>query len=279
MPELPEVETLTNAVKKIALGRRIIQSKFYRKDLRSEIPVDELNDILLNRKIIEIRRRSKFMMMRTDKGWVLIHLGMSGHMDHHSSKSPQLPHTHVVFTLEPRHKGSDLEYLHYVDPRRFGWMTCTRSLDPEAHELLRHLGPEPLETKDLGDYLWRESRGKTTSVKSFIMNAKVVVGVGNIYANEALFRAGIRPGKAAGRISRESMKKLAVAIAETLRAAISQGGTTLRDFRSSDGSPGYFAVDLQVYGRGGETCLSCSDTIKSIRQSNRASYYCPTCQR
>ena len=184
--------------------------------------------------------------------------------------SPPLFHDHVDIVLD------DGNCLRYNDPRRFGSMHLLTSDD---HPLLNHLGPEPLSSDFDGAWLYDRARGRRAPVKQFLMDGQVVVGVGNIYANEALFMAGIHPARAAGRISLQRFVRLADAVKVLLSAAIEQGGTTLRDFVGSDGQPGYFAQQLNVYGRAGLACRQCTRTLRELRQSNRSSVYCPGCQR
>lgn len=217
------------------------------------------------------------MLWDTEAGIGVIHLGMTGNVFYRESPEPSLKHTHAVFTLVDQ-KGSDAGYLHYVDPRRFGWISCCTHEEYPDHAFFNKLGPEPLEEEKLLEHLWQKSRKKTVAIKTFLMNAHIVVGVGNIYANEALFRAGVRPSRPAGRVSRKEMDLICESIKATLQEAITAGGTSFRDFKNADGEPGYFAISLNLYGRGGEPCRVCKSEIKTSRLGNRATYYCPNCQ-
>lgn len=271
MPELPEVETTLRGVRPYLEGRRIADLRVRDGRLRYPVPPD-LAAILTGQGIHGLRRRGKYLLLDLDRGTLLIHLGMSGSLRVLPESSPPGPHDHIDLVL------ADGPCLRLRDPRRFGaflWLTgCA-----EAHPLLAHLGPEPLEDGFDGDYLHRLSRGRRSAVKAFIMDAGVVVGVGNIYANEALFLAGIHPSRACGRIGLERYRTLAGRIRAVLAAAIAQGGTSLRDFVQEDGSPGYFAQSLKVYGRTGEPCPTCAAPIRQRRIGQRASFYCPRCQR
>jgi formamidopyrimidine-DNA glycosylase len=201
-----------------------------------------------------------------------MHLGMSGSLRVLPCNTPAQKHDHLDLVL---HNG---QCLRFRDPRRFGTVLWTRE-DPLHHKLLKQLGPEPLSGQLSGEYLWQRSRGRKLTIKQFIMDSKIVVGVGNIYANEALFLAGIHPRRQAGRISRERYALLAKAIKQVLRAAIKQGGTTLRDFTASNGEPGYFRLKLRVYERAGQPCTHCGNPIKHTVIGQRSSYYCSQCQK
>lgn len=277
MPELPEVECLSRAIRPLLKGHKISQVNFLRSDLRGPIPISQFKELIVGERIISVSRRSKYMLWETRKGWGIIHLGMSGNVLFMQEAEPKLAHTHAVFSIGEAHKITG--YLHYVDPRRFGWITCCKKEDIHSHKFFMDLGPEPLDKDDLDEYLWQKSRKKTVSIKSLLMNAQVVVGVGNIYANESLFKAGVRPTRQSQKVTRLEMVKIARSIKETLCHAIEQGGTSFRDFKNADGKAGYFALSLNVYGRSKEACHVCGALIKSIRQNGRASYYCPTCQR
>ena len=241
------------------------------RDSRLRWPV-VVPDGLSGLRLIRLDRRAKYLIFRFSRVTVLIHLGMSGRLCVVSANMPAGKHDHVDFHFE------DDQVLRLSDPRRFG--SIHFSTDPvESHWLLKNLGPEPLGADFSGDYLHRVSRHRRQAVKTFIMSAQIVVGVGNIYANEALFRAGIRPGNAAGRISKARYVELESAIRSTLEEAIAMGGTTLRDYVGSDGKPGYFIQELFVYGRDGKRCLQCETLLKGIRLGQRATVYCPSCQR
>lgn len=276
MPELPEVECLTRAVRRVLKGGRMIEAEFFRADLRDPIPVADFRKLLVGERVDDVFRRSKYMLFQTRKGYGVFHLGMTGNMILHDDKAPKVPHTHAVFRIEK--KDGKAGFLHFVDPRRFGRIACIRGETYEDHALFADLGPEPLQARDLAGHLYEASRGKKQPIKSFLMDGRVVVGVGNIYASESLFRAGIHPKRKAGSVSHERFAVLAQSIKETLKASITAGGTTFRDFKNSDGNPGYFAVKLAVYDREAKPCLHCGALIKHLRQSGRATFFCPVCQ-
>ncbi len=270
MPELPEVETTLRGVRPRLEGRRIAGLDVRDPRLRYPVPPD-LGLALAGQRITGLRRRGKYLLLDLDHGTLLIHLGMSGSLRVLPASIQPGPHDHIDLILA---EGSCLRLR---DPRRFGaflWLTGPS----EAHPLLAHLGPEPLEDGFDGDYLFQVSRRRRVAVKAFIMDSGVVVGVGNIYANEALFLAGIHPNRACGRIGLDRYRSLAGRIRSVLAAAIDQGGTSLRDFVQEDGSPGYFAQSLQVYGRVGEPCPACAAPIRRQRIGQRSSFYCPRCQ-
>lgn len=270
MPELPEVETTRRGIAPHCEGQTIQRVTVRNGKLRWPVP-DDLAARLEGQVIRSIDRRAKYLFLNLDQGTVIIHLGMSGSLRIITDNSPLLAHDHIELALESGIR------VRFNDPRRFGcWLWSESAAD---HPLIHALGPEPLSPDFSGPRLYRLSRGRNTPVKSFIMDNHVVVGVGNIYANEALFKAGIHPRRKAGRISLDRYHRLAEAIVETLSAAILMGGTTLRDFVNSDGQPGYFAQSLLVYGRAGEPCRACDAVLKEIRMNNRSTVYCPRCQR
>jgi len=271
MPELPEVVVTLRGVSPHILGKRVASVVVREPRLRWPVPSD-LADTLAGQPLLESRQRGKYMLFRFPGGHLMIHLGMSGNLRIVGEGAPLGKHDHVDMVF------ADGTVLRYTDPRRFGtiqWLT----MPPQQHPLLAHLGPEPFEEAFCGDYLHRLSRGRKVPVKQFLMDSKVVVGVGNIYANEALFLSGIRPTIAAGRLSRARYGVLAEEVRKVLAGAIEQGGTTLRDFVGGDGKPGYFKQRLFVYGRGGESCLQCGAALREIRQGQRATVYCRLCQR
>jgi formamidopyrimidine-DNA glycosylase len=270
MPELPEVETVRRGISAHAMGRVIQRVVVRNGSLRWPVPAD-IDARVRGRAIGAITRRGKYLLLDTGPGTILIHLGMSGRLHVLTSAAALRVHDHVDIDLE----GGITLRLH--DPRRFGAVLYWDHTDPEP-KLLAHLGPEPLSEAFNGDYLYQRSRGKRTSIKAFIMDADVVVGAGNIYAQEALFAAGIRPRRAAGRLSRGDCMRLVECIRRVLEAAITAGGTTLRDFTGADGAPGYFQQDLYVYGREGLPCRVCGSGILNVRIGGRASHYCPVCQ-
>ncbi len=238
--------------------------------LRWPVP-DQLALALTGQAIQAVERRAKYLLFRTAKGTLLVHLGMSGSLRVVAPDVPPGRHDHIDILLE----GGIC--LRYHDPRRFG---CFLWLVPGvSHPLLLYLGPEPLSAEFDGQLLYRRSRGRKGPIKNLIMDGKVVVGVGNIYANEALFLSGIRPARAAGRVSLARYQRLADVIKQVLTSAIDQGGTTLRDFVGGDGRPGYFAQQLLVYGRAGQECKHCGTALRELRLGQRSSVYCVTCQR
>ncbi|MBK8163837.1 MAG: bifunctional DNA-formamidopyrimidine glycosylase/DNA-(apurinic or apyrimidinic site) lyase [Gammaproteobacteria bacterium] len=270
MPELPEVETTRRGIEHHLRGRRVLELRVRNRRLRRPLP-RRLERALPGQVIREVARRGKYLLLRTDAGSVLIHLGMSGSLRIVAPELPAQKHDHVDILC------SGGVCLRFRDPRRFGLMLWVEG-DPGTHELLRGIGPEPLGGEFGGAYLHAAARGRRTAVKLFIMDAGIVAGVGNIYANEALFRAGIHPLRAAGRISAPRYHALAAAIRAVLEEAIAQGGTTLRDYYHGTGEPGYFRIRLAVYGRAAEPCVHCGQPVRCIRQGQRASYYCARCQ-
>lgn len=270
MPELPEVETTRRGLEPLLVGRTIGRLAVREPRLRWPVPA-ELDGLLHGQPIVSLRRRAKYLLFDTPAGTLIAHLGMSGSMRYLAEPAPAAVHDHVDLELA----GGGM--LRYNDPRRFGSLHF--STDPETHPLLGELGPEPLGEAFDGDYLWRAARGRRVAIKPFLMNSRIVAGVGNIYANEALYRACIHPYRAAGRIARRRMSDLAAALRCVLEEAIGQGGTTLRDFVGSDGRPGYFRIALKAYERDGEPCGRCTTPIRHRPQSQRATYYCPRCQR
>jgi formamidopyrimidine-DNA glycosylase len=270
MPELPEVETTRRGVAPHCQGEVVRQLIVRDGRLRWPVP-EELPARLSGQAIDAVDRRGKYLLFRTGVGTLLVHLGMSGSLRVVDSAQAPGKHDHIDICL-----GSG-RILRFHDPRRFG---CFLWLEPgERHPLLAHLGPEPLSAAFDGGLLYRRSRGRSGPVKSFIMDGKVVVGVGNIYANEALFLSGIHPGRAAGRVSHARYQVLAENIKQVLTSAIKQGGTTLRDFVGGNGQPGYFAQQLYVYGRSGQACKHCGTPLREIRLSQRSTVFCVTCQR
>lgn len=271
MPELPEVETTRRGLEPCMAGRRIRALEVRDPRLRWPVPAG-LPALVGGRRIRGLTRRAKYLLLETDGPALLLHLGMSGSLRRCAPGTPLRPHDHLIFHLDD---GFEVR-LH--DPRRFG--CCLPVPEPPAvHPLLAALGPEPLGDDFHGAGLFGLSRGRRAPVKAFIMDQQVVVGVGNIYASEALFLAGIRPGRAAGRVNRREYSDLASRIRSVLTEAITQGGTTLRDFVREDGTHGYFRQQLRVYGRAGQPCLDCATPIRNRRIGNRASAYCPRCQR
>jgi formamidopyrimidine-DNA glycosylase len=271
MPELPEVETTCRGIEPVLVNQRITRVTVRDSRLRWPVP-DNFAELLAGRHIKGVTRRAKYLLITLEHGTVLWHLGMSGSLRVIPRGTPAQTHDHIDVEL------ASGRLLRFNDPRRFGCALWVDG-DPNEHALLAHLGPEPLSDGFAADYLYNESRGRRVAIKQFIMNADVVVGVGNIYASEALFRAGIRPHRAAGRLKQEECVRLTKAIKQVLSAAIKVGGTTLRDYVNANGAPGYFRQKLFVYERAGEACRQCATPIVQITQGNRSTYYCPLCQR
>ncbi|MFT4199053.1 MAG: bifunctional DNA-formamidopyrimidine glycosylase/DNA-(apurinic or apyrimidinic site) lyase [Pseudoxanthomonas sp.] len=271
MPELPEVETTRRGLAPHLEGRRVARIVLRRPDLRWPIPPEVARE-LPGRRIAAVRRRAKYLLLDTDAGdSALLHLGMSGSLRVLAGDTPPRAHDHVDIGLD------DGRILRFNDPRRFGCLLWQPA--GSVHELLRGLGPEPLAEEFDGDWLFALSRGRSAPVKTFLMDQATVVGVGNIYAAESLFRAGISPLRAAGRVSRERYAALAEAVKAILAHAIARGGTTLRDFISPDGAPGYFEQELSAYGRGGQPCPRCGRPLKQASIGQRTTVWCGHCQR
>lgn len=271
MPELPEVETTRRGLLPHVVGRRIGQVVVRNGSLRWPVPKD-LRRRLEGEKVGDIRRRGKYLLFDMPAGHLLVHLGMSGKLSIvPSGLAPKL-HDHVDVGLE----GNGT--MRFTDPRRFGAVLWLAS-PAESHTLLKGLGIEPLSPQFTGEALRALAKGRRVAVKQFLMNGRIVVGVGNIYASEALHQAQVLPTRGAGSISAARWKRVASAVRMTLEKAIAAGGTTLRDFASADGRPGYFQHDFAVYGRQGKPCKRCKSKIRVIRQGQRSTFYCPGCQR
>lgn len=272
MPELPEVETTRRGLAPLVQGREIEAVWIRQRQLRW--PLARKLDAIQGWTIRRMERRAKWLLWRFDQGSLLWHLGMSGSFRAWPQPPAQAgPHDHIDIAIRAGH------LIRYTDPRRFGAVLWQPGADPLVHPRLARLGPEPLEDGFDGNWLWRVSRGRRASVKQFIMDAHVVVGVGNIYAAEALFVAGIHPKRAAGAISQRRYNRLADAIRDTLIRAIEVGGTSLRDFTVGDGTPGYFGQKLQVYGKAGQPCPKCHRPLKTATIGQRATVWCGHCQR
>lgn len=271
MPELPEVETTRRGIAPLLRGRRVESVDVREARLRWPVPPALARD-LPGQPLRAVSRRAKFLLFESPVGHLILHLGMSGSLRVVSREVAPGKHDHLDVVLD------DGRCLRLRDPRRFGAALWTTD-DPLEHPLLRNLGPEPLEDAFSADLLHRLSRRRSVAVKSFLMNSRVVAGVGNIYASEALFLAGIHPGRAAGRISLERYERLVAAVRRVLDDAIAAGGTTLRDFVGSDGNPGYFSQRLRVYARENEACEQCGTDIRSRFIGQRSTFYCPRCQR
>jgi len=270
MPELPEVETSRCGIEPHIINNKINGVVIRQKKIRWPIPVS-LKKNLPAHTTTSIKRPGKYPLPKTSKGTLIIHLGMSGSLHIVSNKiSAEKPdHFEIAF--------SNGKLLRLRDPRRFGAVLWTRQ-DIEKHKLIENLGPEPLTDEFTADYIHQASRKRKVAIKTFIMNSHIVVGVGNIYANEALFMASIHPGRMSSRVSLASYKRLVETIKDILQQAIEQGGTTLRDFSREDGKPGYFQQKLNIYGKAGQPCTNCKQPIKQIRQQQRSTYYCSHCQ-
>lgn len=270
MPELPEVETTCRGIRPHLEGRQITAVTVRERRLRW--PVPEEIAALAGREVVAVERRAKYLLLRLGQGNVIVHLGMSGSLRLCGPEVPWRVHDHLGLQLD-----SGLQ-LRYHDPRRFGCWLYTEG-EPTGHPLLCDLGPEPLADAFTADQLARHCRGRSASIKQVIMDGRVVVGVGNIYACESLFAAGIDPRRPAGRISRARLARLVTEIKVVLERSIEQGGTTLRDFVREDGEPGYFRQQLAVYDRAGEPCRNCGRPIRRIVLGQRATFFCAHCQR
>jgi formamidopyrimidine-DNA glycosylase len=271
MPELPEVETTRRGIAPLISGKAIAELVLRTEKLRW--PLDRsLCRSLPGQTILSVERRAKYLLLRTGPGTLILHLGMSGSLRIVPAETTENKHDHVDLIL------TDGSCLRFTDPRKFGALLWTAA-DPLLHPLLVHLGPEPLAAEFTGEYLYQSSRKRKIAVKPFVMDQKLVVGVGNIYASEALFGAGIDPCLPAGKVSRARYQRLAGEIKQVLQQAIAAGGTTISDFKQSDGKPGYFKQELRVYGRAGDSCTLCGQPVKSIRLGQRSTFFCSTCQR
>ena len=275
MPELPEVETTRRGLAPHLEGARVERVLLRRPDLRWPIPA-EVAERLPGQRIDAVRRRAKYLLLDTAAGSAVLHLGMSGSLRVLPQDLPPGRHDHVDIALAPA-AGGDRRVLRLTDPRRFGALLWQPP--GETHPLLAHLGPEPLGADFGGDHLFRLSRGRRAPVKAFLMDQQVVVGVGNIYVAEALFASGVSPLRPAGKVSRERYARIAGEIRRVLAQAITRGGTTLRDFISPDGAPGYFEQELSAYGRGGQPCRRCGRPLRQASIAQRATVWCGSCQR
>lgn len=271
MPELPEVETSRRGIEPHILGQRVSEVIIRQKKLRWPVPAS-IKKQLPSQIIRQVERRGKYLLLLTDNGTLIIHLGMSGSLRILPANTAAEKHDHFDIAFE------NGKLLRLRDPRRFGAVLWT-SKDPLHHKLLSQLGPEPLSDNFNTDYLYSISRNRKVAIKTLIMNSHIVVGVGNIYASESLFLAGINPRRSAHRISKQRYGKLVCAIKTILSRAIQQGGTTLRDFTQQDGKPGYFQQTLSVYGRTDQPCPICASPVKQFTQAQRSTYYCPHCQK
>jgi len=269
MPELPEVETTRRGLEPLITDKKIVSIHIYKKKLRWEIP-SHLKSTLNNQTVKAISRRAKYLLVQFEHGQLVMHLGMSGSIRVVPSSEPLKKHEHFEIKLD------NSTSLRFHDPRRFGSVLWQKP--NETISLLKNLGPEPLSYEFDNNSLFKSSIGKSKNIKTFIMDSNVVAGVGNIYASESLFLAGISPKRKAGKTSKNRFIILTESIRSVLSDAINNGGTTLNDFSNVDGNPGYFSQVLSVYGRDNMPCIRCSGKIKKIIQNQRATYYCPKCQ-
>jgi formamidopyrimidine-DNA glycosylase len=272
MPELPEVETIRRGLVPLLTGRRVLRVTVRERRLRETIAVRGLAR-LRGATVTGVRRRSKYLLMDTDAGLtLLIHLGMTGQLWVSEAIRPRRPHEHVVVALD------DGRELRFADARRFGLLRVLQSDRAHREPRLKGLGPEPLDLGLTGEALFRATRGRKKPVKNFLMDSRAIAGVGNIYACEALYRSGVNPKRAVGRIGRDGWDQLLANLREVLNEAITAGGTTLRDFLNAEGDAGYFAISLRVYDQAGKPCRHCGDRIRRIVQAGRSTFYCPRCQ-
>lgn len=271
MPELPEVETTRRGLLDALTGRRIESMRVYDRRLRWPIE-SAMEDRVAGAQVLRLERRAKYLLVITDRGTLIVHLGMSGSLRVAPDSLPLRLHDHVEWLLE------DGRAVRFNDPRRFGSIHWVE-VDPLTHPLLAELGPEPLSDDFDGNTLYRKSRDRKSTIKVFLMNAAHVVGVGNIYASESLFHAGIRPTRPAGKVTRAECDRLAGEVKRVLSDAIEVGGTTLRDYVDPDGNPGYFRQRLFVYERAGKACRRCTGPITQRVIGQRSTYWCPICQR
>ena len=269
MPELPEVETSRRGIEPHLVGATILHAVVRNGRLRW--PVSEEIYRLSDQPVLSVQRRAKYLLLELPEGWIIIHLGMSGSLRILPEELPPEKHDHVDMVM------SNGKVRCYTDPRRFGAWLWAKEL--EGHNVLAHLGPEPLSDDFNGEYLHQKCAKKKTAIKPWLMDNKLVVGVGNIYASESLFAAGIHPDRQASSLSLAECELLARVIKAVLLRSIEQGGTTLKDFLQSDGKPGYFAQELQVYGRKGEPCRVCGTPIVATKHAQRATFYCRQCQK
>ena len=271
MPELPEVETTRRGIEPHVVGRRIHRLVVH--DRRLRWPVDaKLAELVGGSAIRRAGRRAKYLLLETDAGTLILHLGMSGSLRVLPVATPRIAHDHVDIELDSG------VTLRFNDPRRFGSLLFTAG-DPALHPLLEALAPEPLESGFDAAYLFENTRRRKVAIKQLIMNARIVVGVGNIYASEALFRARIRPRRQARSLKHDEVVRLTRAVRTVLRMAIRVGGTTLRDYVNAEGNPGYFRQKLYVYERNGQPCRVCETPVKQFTQGQRSTYYCASCQK
>lgn len=271
MPELPEVETTRRGIESSVVGHVIEQIVVREPRLRWRVPRN-LPQLAAGQRVERLSRRAKYLVFELERGSMILHLGMSGSLRVMPASTVPIAHDHVDIVMDSG------VCLRFNDPRRFGSLLWTDA-DPLTHALLKSLAPEPLSAQFDGEYLARAAKGRRVAIKQLIMNSQVVVGVGNIYASEALFRAGIRPRRYAGRLTRAEFDALVQSIKEVLQDAIREGGTTLRDYINPEGMPGYFRQKLFVYERTADPCRVCRTPIRHLVQGQRSTYFCPQCQK
>ncbi|MBK7973867.1 MAG: bifunctional DNA-formamidopyrimidine glycosylase/DNA-(apurinic or apyrimidinic site) lyase [Deltaproteobacteria bacterium] len=278
MPELPEVETVRRSLEAAVHGARLARIEVRDRGFRHPVPASELAELAGGR-IAALRRRGKVLLIDVEHATleprtVIVHLGMSGRMLFGAPGDPWATHEHVRFE-------SDERIVRFVDPRRFGSVELTLTRDVERHDRVSYLGPEPLGAEFDGDYLHRITRKRRVAIRNFLLDGHNVAGVGNIYANESCFQAGVRPGRAAGRLSRDESERLAASVKRVLAQAIADGGSTLRDggYTDSAGNAGWFQTRMSVYDRNGQPCRRCEAPIRHRVLGQRSAFFCPTCQR
>ncbi len=270
MPELPEVETTMRGISPHIEQQTIAKVVVRQYRLRWPI-LSNMQQVLQGKTIVDVERRAKYLLLKTQGGTLILHLGMSGHLRILINDHPPNKHDHVDIVFDNK------KILRYTDPRRFGAFLWSEG-NPYHHALLKDLGPEPLTQKFTGQYLWMRAQGRTVPIKSLLMDNKIVTGIGNIYATEALFVAGIYPAAPAKSLSVERLDSLVKSIKKILQCAIQRGGTTVKDFINSDGKPGYFANQLKAYGRAGLSCVICHNRLLSMQIGQRRTVYCKFCQ-
>jgi formamidopyrimidine-DNA glycosylase len=274
MPELPEVETIRRGLERVLIGQTIGQIKIRETRLRQPVKISKIKKWATGQQVKALQRRAKYLLCELqNRAHLVIHLGMSGRLLYCEKTRPLQKHDHVRFVFNNGHE------LRFCDPRRFGLVDAVAPGELQNYSHFQNLGPEPLSPELTAAYLETRAAGLSRPIKNFLMDAAVIVGVGNIYASESLFRAGINPRKPSARLRRPEWEKLVQAVRETLALAIATGGTTLNDFYNSDGERGYFQQHLMVYDRAGEPCHKCASKIRRIVQAGRSSFYCPRCQQ
>jgi len=271
MPELPEVETIRRGIKPLITGKKVLRTVLRSSRLRWSASVSDLA-ALAGQEVVDVERRAKYLILHFSDDWLILHMGMTGSLRYRPSGCPPAKHDHFDLVFD------DGFLLRFRDPRKFGGLLFSHE-SPFSTPLFAGLGPEPFSEQLDGHYLHGLARGRKIPVKNFIMDQKIIAGIGNIYANEALFLSGIRPSRAAGRIGPGRYEVLAGNIRRVLSHAIEAGGTSIRDFQNSDGRPGYFSVQLNVYGKEGCPCPRCGARIEAARTGQRSTFFCPHCQR